>query len=293
MAHAGRSGLGPVPVYGGLALGVTAVSTAAVLIRLADAPALAIASYRLGIAAVLLLPLSLAIDRTRLLALSAREKLLMGASALCLALHFAFWIASLSHTSVASSVVIVTANPILVAIAAHVLLRESLTRSTAAGIGLGLAGGVVIALGDWDLGDRRLYGDGLALLGAAGVAGYYIIGRDLRRSMPVLAYVAPVYGLAAVVLLASSGATGAALGGFSGETYLYLVLLALVPQLLGHSSLNWALGHLPATLVAVAVMAEPVGATLLAWAILDETPPVTAVAGGALILVGVYLALRR
>ena len=254
---------------------------------------MAIASYRLGIAAVLLLPVAIALDRTRLLALSGREKLLMGASALCLALHFAFWIASLSHTSVASSVVIVTANPILVAIAAHVLLRESLTRSTAAGIGLGLAGGVVIALGDWDLGDRRLYGDGLALLGAAGVAGYYIIGRDLRRSMPVLAYVAPVYGLAAVVLLASAGATGAALGGFSSETYLYLVLLALVPQLLGHSSLNWALGHLPATLVAVAVMAEPVGATLLAWAILDETPPVTAVAGGVLILLGVYLALRR
>ena len=216
----------------------------------------------------------------------------MGASALCLAFHFAFWIASLSHTSVASSVVIVTANPILVAIAAHVLLRESLTRSTAAGIGLGLAGGVVIALGDWDLGDRRLYGDGLALLGAVAVAGYYIIGRDLRREMPVLAYVAPVYGLAAAVLLATAGATGVALSGFSGETYVYLALLALVPQLLGHSSLNWALGHLPATLVAVAVMAEPVGATLLAWAVLDETPPVTAVAGGALILVGVYLALR-
>ena len=293
MADAGRSGLGPVPVYGGLALGVTAVSTAAVLIRLADAPALAVASYRLGIAAVLLLPLSLAIDRTRLLALPGRTKLLMGASALCLALHFAFWIASLSHTSVASSVVIVTANPILVAIAAHVLLRESLTRSTAVGISLGLAGGVVIALGDWDLGDRRLYGDGLALLGAAAVAGYYIIGRDLRRSMPVLAYVAPVYGLAAVVLLASSGAADVPLGGFGAETYVYLVLLALVPQLLGHSSLNWTLGHLPATLVAVAVMAEPVGATLLAWAILDETPPVTAVAGGVLILFGVYLALRR
>ena len=293
MAGERTSGLGPAPIYGGLALGVTAVSTAAVLIRLADAPSLAVASYRLGIAALLLLPLSLALDRTRLLTLPGRTKLLMCASALCLALHFAFWIASLSHTSVASSVVIVTANPILVAIAAHVLLRESLTRSTAAGIGVGLAGGVVIALGDWDLGDRRLYGDGLALLGAAAVAGYYIIGRDLRREMPVLAYVAPVYGLAAVVLLAFSGAAAVPLAGFSGETYVYLVLLALVPQLLGHSSLNWALGHLPATLVAVAVMAEPVGATLLAWAILDETPPVTTVAGGMLILFGVYLALRR
>ena len=151
---------------------------------------------------------------------------------------------------------------------------------------------MVIAVGDWDLGERRLYGDGLALLGAAAVAGYYIIGRDLRREMPVLAYVAPVYGLAAAALLAASGATGVALAGFSAETYVYLALLALVPQLLGHSSLNWALGHLPATLVSVAVMAEPVGATLLAWAVLDETPPVTAVAGGALILVGVYLALR-
>ena len=280
-------------MYGGLALGVTSVSFAAVLIRLAEAPALAVASYRMALASVILVPLVLVVARDSLRAMTPRAWGLAVASATCLALHFGFWIASLGHTSVASSVVIVTANPILVALAARLLLREPTPQRVALGIGLGVVGGLVIALGDWNIGGERLYGDGLAFLGAVAVTGYYIIGRDLRGRLPVLAYVGPVYAFAALFLLLAALFSDTPLRGFSGETYLYLVIIAMVPQLLGHSSLNWALGHLRATLVAVAVMAEPVGATLLAWVILGETPPVTALVGGALILAGVYYALRR
>ena len=150
---------------------------------------------------------------------------------------------------------------------------------------------MVIALGDWDLGDRRLYGDLLALGGAVAVAGYYIAGRSLREQLSILGYIAPVYGTAAVLLAAAALATGAQLTGFDVEVYGWLVLLALLPQVVGHSTLNWSLGYLPATLVATAVMAEPVGASLLAWAALDEAPPVTSVAGGALVLVGVFTTL--
>ena len=150
---------------------------------------------------------------------------------------------------------------------------------------------MVIALGDWDLGDRRLYGDLLALGGAVAVAGYYIAGRSLREQLSILGYIAPVYGTAAVLLAAAALATGAQLTGFDVEVYGWLVLLALLPQVVGHSTLNWSLGYLPATLVATAVMAEPVGASLLAWAVLDEAPPVTSVAGGALVLVGVFTTL--
>ena len=223
--------------------------------------------------------------------LTRRQWGLVFASAVCLAAHFAFWITSLEHTSVASSVVIVTSNPVLVAIGAAVLLRERTSARALAGVGVAIAGGVVIALGDWDLGDRRLYGDLLALGGAVAVAGYYIAGRSLRERLSILGYIAPVYGTAAVLLAVAALATGSQLTGFDVEVYGWLVLLAALPQLVGHSTLNWSLGYLPATLVATAVMAEPVGASLLAWAVLDEAPPVTSVAGGALVLVGVFTTL--
>ena len=123
------------------------------------------------------------------------------------------------------------------------------------------------------------------------MAGYYIAGRSLRERLSILGYVAPVYGAAAVILLTAALATGARLTGFDAQVYGWLVLLAVLPQLLGHSSLNWSLGYLPATIVATAVMAEPIGASVLAWAVLDEAPPVTTAAGGALVLAGVFTTL--
>ncbi len=278
-------------VYGGLALGVSAVSSAAVIIRLAEAPSLTIAAYRLAIAAVIVVPLGLAFEWGALRSLTRRQWGLVLAAAVCLAAHFAFWIASLEHTSVASSVVIVTSNPVMVAIGAALFLRERSSARVLAGIAVAVAGGVVIALGDWGLGDRRLFGDMLAFLGAVAVAGYYIAGRSLRERLSILGYVAPVYGTAAVILVAAALATGAQLSGFGVEVYGWLVLLAFLPQLVGHSSLNWSLGYLPATVVATAVMAEPIGASLLAWVVLDEAPPVASVAGGALVLVGVFTTL--
>ncbi|MQG76491.1 MAG: DMT family transporter [SAR202 cluster bacterium] len=279
-------------VYAGLALGVSAVSSAAVLIRLADAPALTIAAYRLVLASIVVVPIGLATDWSALRSLTLKQWGLAAVSAACLAAHFAFWITSLEHTSVASSVIIVTANPILVAIGARLVLREAASPSVMVGIGMALFGGLVITVGDWDLGDRRLYGDFLAFLGAVAVAGYYIAGRSLRERLSLFGYIAPVYGGAAVILLVVVAVTGTAMTGFSLETYSYLALVGVLPQLVGHSSLNWSLGYLPATLVATAVMAEPVGATLLAWVVLDEAPPVATVAGGALVLSGVYVALR-
>jgi drug/metabolite transporter (DMT)-like permease len=279
-------------VYAGLALGVSAVSSSAVLIRLADAPSLTIAAYRLVLASIVVVPIGIATDWSGLRALTAKQWGLAAVSAACLAAHFAFWITSLEHTSVASSVIIVTANPILVAIGARLLLRESASLLVMIGIGMALVGGLVITVGDWNLGDSRLYGDFLAFLGAVAVAGYYIAGRNLRERLSLFGYVAPVYGGAAAILLAVVVVTGTPMTGFTLETYGYLTLTGVVPQLVGHTSLNWSLGYLPATLVATAVMAEPVSATLLAWVVLDEAPAVATVAGGALVLSGVFVALR-
>ncbi len=280
-------------VYAGLVLGVSAVSSAAILIRLADAPALSIAAYRLLLASILVVPIGLATDWAKLRALTSRQWGLVTVSAACLAAHFAFWITSLEHTSVASSVIIVTANPVLVAIGSKLLLREGASPAVILGIGMALFGGLAITLGDWEMGERRLYGDFLAFLGAIAVAGYYIAGRSLRERLSLFGYIAPVYGIAAGILLVMVFVTGTDMVGFSLQTYGYLTLIGVVPQLVGHSSLNWSLGYLPATLVSTAVMAEPVSATLLAWAVLDEAPTLATVAGGALVLAGVYVALRR
>ena len=274
-------------------MGVAAVSTAAVLIRLADAPALAIAAYRLSLASLVTFPLATARDPRALRSLSLSRFLWCMASALALAVHFAAWIASLEHTSVASSVVLVTTSPLLIAAVSHVAYRERLTPAVAGGIALGAAGGLTLALGDRAAGGGELYGDFLALIGAAASGAYFLIGRRVRRELSNVSYIAVVYLGSAAMLMAAVVVTGTTLTGFSAGTYWMILLITLLPQLLGHSSLNWALGHLSATLVAVAVMAEPVGATILAWLILGEPPPAASVVGGALVLSGVYIAFRR
>ncbi|MDP3062242.1 MAG: DMT family transporter [Chloroflexota bacterium] len=281
--------------YAGLATGVAAVSFAAVLIREAgEAPALVIAAYRLSIATLVIAPITLALARRDLLRLTRRELFLALCAGGLLAVHFASWIASLERTSVASSVVLVTATPLMVAVASRLLFKESLARRVLVGIGLGLAGSLAIAWGDLGRGGgEELLGDGLALLGAVAMTGYLLIGRRLRASVPVLPYLTIVYGCAALLLLAAAGASGASLVGYSGRTYTFLVLIALAPQVVGHSLLNWTLARVTATVVSVSVMAEPVASTLLAYLILHETPPATSLAGGAVILAGIYLALRR
>jgi len=263
-----------------------------VLIRLADAPSLVIAAYRLSLASLILAPLGLARAAPEFRALSHRDLVFAGLSGIFLAVHFAFWITSLSHTSVASSVVLVTINPIFVGIASHFLTGDRLTRETLIGIALAIAGAVIIGYGDWGIGWGAFWGDVLALLGALAVAGYYLIGRRLRRRVSLLAYASLAYVTAALVLLALAVANGDSLQGYSGQTYLMFILLALVPQLLGHTSLNWALRYVSATLVSIAVLGEPVGATILAYLVLGEVPTPPEIGGGALILAGVYIAFR-
>ena len=212
-----------------------------------------------------------------------------GFAGMALALHFALWITSLTLTSVASSVVLVTATPLFVGLASHFLLRERVGRRMAAGIGLCLIGGLVIGGGDLQIAGEAAWGDVLALLGALASAAYYLTGRVLRARFSLLSYVAVTNAACALVLAALCIASGQAFTGYSAHTWLMLVLLGLVPQAIGYSSVNWALGYVSATLVTVAILGEPVGSTLLAWLVLGEAPRYNVVLGGALILAGIYL----
>jgi len=278
--------------YLGLAIGVTAASFSSVFIRLAEAPPLIIGAYRLGIASLLLTPFALWTAGAELRRLARRDVALSLASGVFLGLHFAFWITSLDYTTVASSVVLVATNPLFVGLASHFLLRDKLNRLIWLGVLLSIAGAVIIGLGDFTVTGRGLLGDFLALLGAVAGSSYFLLGRQLRRRLSLLAYVLPTYWTAAVVLTLAAWLAGNRFAGYSGQTFLMFLLLALFPQIAGHSSLNWALKHLSPTLVTVSLLAEPILATIQAYFILSEVPTLIKIGGGALVLAGIYIAMQ-
>jgi len=266
------------------------VSCAAVLIREADAPVLVIAAYRMGLAAVPAGALALATGRER----ASQDglwawPLLAGTF---LALHFGFWIASLQQTSVITSVVLVTTTPVFVGLASPFVLGERVATATWAGISIAIMGASLMAAEDVGEGLGTVVGDLYALLGAIFAAGYLMTGRRARPQLSWVRYVGVVYPVAAVLLVVSVVVAGEPFTGYSTKTFVMLGLLALVPQLVGHTSINWALAYVPAAMVAVAILGEPVGATTLAALVLREMPSAFEIAGALLVLTGVYVVLR-
>ena len=274
----------PVRIYAVLGIGLVAVSLAAIFIRLADAPALVVAAYRMGLASVVLLPWSLpALRRAKLTRATFGYSALAG---LCLALHFATWITSLSYTSVAASVSLVASQPLWVALLAWLFLGLAPSFLTLLGVVTAVAGGALIGFGDFTNGSAPLLGDALAVVGAVAGAAYFLLGRAAQRQgLSLNAYIGLAYGVAAVVLLPLPWLTAVPYGGYSAATFLWIALLALLPQLVGHTGINYALRTLSPTLVATVALLEPVGAVLLAVLFFGEWPaPVTIV--GAIVLLG-------
>ncbi len=287
---------------------ILAVSTASIFIRFAqkEAPSLVIAAYRLSFASLALAPLALVRHRDELRRLTRSDLMLGLLSGIFLALHFATWITSLEYTTVASSVVLVSTSPLWVALLAPVFLKEPLSRWVLAGMLLALTGGTIIGLSDachWSTGfvcpplaefvkGKASFGNFLALAGAFAVTGYLLIGRKLRAGMSLIPYIFVVYSMAALVLIVIMLLAGESPFGYQPITYGWLLLLALVPQLVGHSTYNWALRYLPAAFVAVTTLGEPIGSTILAYFILQEVPSTLQILGGVFILAGIYIASR-
>ncbi len=274
------------------------VSTASILIRYAQAegvPSLAIAALRLSIAVALLTPLALPGLRRELPRLTRRDLVLAAASGAVLTVHFAAWITSLEYTSVASSAALVTTNPVWVGIASWLVLRERVGPAAVAGIVLGLAGsGLILASApaEGSAASAPLLGNALALLGALAASAYLLIGRGLRARLSLLSYVWIAYGIAAVLLLCTATLSGALAAPLSTAAVLLLLALAIGPQLIGHTGVNWAVRHAPATVVALAILGEPLGAALLAWLLFGESFGALQLAGFALLLCGIFLAAR-
>jgi drug/metabolite transporter (DMT)-like permease len=276
-----------------LPIGLAAMSLASIFIRLCDAPPLVIAAYRLTLATLILLLLALPKTIRESRRLSRREILPSLAAGLFLCFHFAFWITSLQYTSVASSVIFVTTNPIFVAIASSFILRERISPFLYLSILVAVVGGIVIGWGDLGKGQDQLYGDFLSLLGAVMATGYLLVGRRVRQKVSLTTYITLVYGVAAFFLILLALLKGDPLFGYAPKEYILFLLLAVGPQLIGHSSLNWALRFFSATLVAVFILGEPIGAAILAYFILGENPGLSLIWGGALVLAGIYLSARE
>ena len=272
-------------------IGVLAASTAAIFIKLCDAPALIIATYRMVFASLILLPYALYKKTGRTWGRKEIGWLIL--SGFFLSLHFTFWIGSLKYTSVASSVVLVTTYPIFVGIGSRLFLKERMGLFLIFGIILSILGSGLISYGDMAISREALMGDGLALLGAITASGYFLVGRKMRKSQDLLSYIFPVYSTAGFLLVIFSLLSQKNFIGYSWTTYLFLFLLALIPQLIGHTTINWALKYLPASMVAITYLGEPVGSTILAYFVLNEELTPWKVFGWILILAGILTALRR
>jgi len=291
-----------------LALSVFGISWAAPLIRLSSAPPLVIAGWRLVIAELVLLAILLWRGEWRVWRqLSPRDHALAAGAGGMLALHFWSWNASLGYTTVAASVVLVNLQPAMVAAGSALLLGEAVTRRQIGGLAVGIVGALLVAVPAMlDSGAMpnlaatapfglppRIFGDLLALVGAITASLYYLAGRRLRATLDLVPYVALVYGWCTLMLFALALARGDRLGPYGTADWAIFAGLAAGPMLLGHTGMNWALRHLPAHVVNLTVLGEPVGASLLAMLIpaIGERPDLWTIAGGALILVGAIWAL--
>lgn len=275
-----------------LVLAVVCVSSGSILVRLADAPAVAIAFYRLAYAAAIHGLLSLAslkdyraFDREMLL-----KSFIAGAA---LAVHFTLWISALEHTSVAAATVLGAFHPVFTALLAYWFLGERLGRRGFLCILLALVGTAVIAGGDFALGGGSLYGDALALVSALAIAFYFLGGRQVRARVATLPYTTVVYASAMLWVGLLSRVMSVPLAGYGAGEHGLFIALAVIPTLLGHTLLNWSLAHTQTFDVSASILGEPVGATLLAYLLLREAPGHHQVSGGVLILAGLMALMGR
>jgi len=274
-----------------LGIGLIAVSVSSILIKLCDAPALVIATYRLTIASVFYLGYT-GIKQGKFWRTFTRGQLkTILISSIFLTIHFSTWITSLKYTSVASSVILVQSAPIFVAFGSFIFLKERPSGLLLLGAVIALFGSIMISILDYTSDKDAMTGNLLAIGGAIGAAGYLLSGRKIRSQINIFSYVSAVYSLTAVALMIMAILNGASFFKFSTEVYLLFLAIAIFPQIIGHTTLNWALKYFSATAISIAILAEPIGASIMAVFVLGEQLTVVKIFWGIVILIGVLIAL--
>ncbi len=276
-------------VYIMVLAGVFSVSTSSVFIRMADAHAAVVALYRMLFSALFTSLIMVRLSQGEIKKLSREDTVLGLLGGLFLALHFLTWILSLQYTTIAASTTLVSLHPVFILSFNYVVYRERYTRLALGGAAVALMGAAVIGVGHYRGNAQSCSGDVLAILGAVFMAAYLLVGRKVRARVSVWTYTTGVYSVAAVVMLIVSLSIGLPIFDYPARTFAIFVALAAIPTLLGHTVFNWALGFVSPAFISVAVLGEPVGATLLGLIVLGEVPAVRVIVGGAMVVCGLAL----
>lgn len=283
--------------YIALFISIASVSFAAIFIVSAEASPLTIAFYRLFFTTLLVLPFVL-FDRNRrkeIASLSSSDVIFMAVIGVILAAHFALWISSLEKTSVASSVILVTAHPILVTPLAYLLFKEKPSLTNIGGIAMSLIGVSILVTGNYGIRSSTLEGNILAMLGGVAAGLYILGGRKMRRSTSTFCYAFVVYAVASITLLVMCLAFSSPLYGISMRDYGIIFLMALVSGMFGHTLYNYSLRYVHASLASVSLLGEPLGSAMLAFILpwIHQVPTAYTIGGGVLVIAGIYMTSRN
>lgn len=286
-----------VKIYICLIIGIISISLAAIFVKFCnDVPSLMIATYRMGISAALLC-LILPFNKITTIKLLNKTNIFMCfMSGFFLSMHFIFWFISIKLTNIASSVVLVTTSPIFLGIISKFILKKQIPRKITIGIILSFIGTILIAQSDSNIFDKInrniLFGDFMALLGGLMASLYLFIGGIQRTRQNTFEYILLTYSFSAISLIILSVLLGVPFTGYGNNAYVFMILLAIIPQLIGHTSFNYSLKHLRPESVAIAILGEPIGASILAFFIFGEILQALQLVGIVLILYSITLATK-
>lgn len=271
-----------------LIVGVISVSSAAILVRLSSAPSGVVAFYRMFISVVVMLPFFLK-HLSELRMITKKDLLFTIISGILLAFHFILWFESLNYTSVASSTVLVTLQPLFAFIGTYIFFKEKLSvKAIVSGV-IAVIGSVVISWGDFRISGSALFGDLLALIACSLITGYLLVGQNVRKRLSLVSYTFIVYFISTITIFIYVLFAKQPLFPYKENDWIYFILLALIPNLLGQTLFNWLVKWISTSIISVAILFEPVGATILAYYFLNEQTVWTQNAGGLIVIAGISL----
>lgn len=280
----------PFNPYIAVAIGVISVSTSAVFVKLAsEAPAAIIANYRLLIAVIIMAPLIYFKYRHEFKYIQKKDWIYSSLAGVFLAFHFILWFESLNYTSVASSVVLVTLQPIFAFLGTYLFFKERFSPAAVISMFIALFGSFIISWGDFQLGPKELFGDILALLGAVMITIYFLFGQDARKRISLMPYTFIVYGISSLTLILYNLILANDFFGYPADHWWIFIALAIIPTFFGHTLFNWALRWLSTATISMGIVFEPVGASLLAYLILNERVSSSQWLGGTIVILGLFL----
>lgn len=277
--------------YAALWIGVLAVSASAIFVKLSSAPSGVIAFYRLFFSVLIMAPLFFIKYASELRLITKRDWVYSIVAGIFLALHFILWFESLNYTSVASSTVLVTLQPLFAFIGTYYLFKEKISGKAIVSGTLAILGSFIISWGDFRISGTALLGDMLALIACALITAYLLVGQTLRKRISLITYTFIIYGISTVTLLIYVIVVQEPLLPYEKMDWVYFILLAIIPTLLGHTLFNWSLKWLSTSTISMAILFEPVGAAILAYYILNETVIWSQIIGGLVVITGISLFL--